>query len=55
MHQLQKQIDLLFGWLACAATFITTHFNQFLGAGVGLLSLAIMVIRFRKEWRHRND
>lgn len=50
-----KHTDILFGWIATAATFVASHFNAALGATIGLLTLGVMILRFRREWKHRDD
>jgi len=50
-----KHGDVMFGAAGSLATFVASHFNEFLGSAVGLVSLAVMLLRLRREWKHRND
>ena len=45
----------MLGAAGSVATFVASHFNEFLGSCVGLVSLAVMLLRLRREWKHRNE
>jgi hypothetical protein len=47
--------DVVFGFLTSAITFIVSHFNAIIGGCIGVISLGIMLLRLRREWKHRND
>ena len=36
-------------------SFITSHFNELIGAAVGIVTLLVMSLRLRREWRNRNQ
>ena len=50
-----KHGDVMLGAAGSVATFVASHFNEFLGSCVGLVSLAVMLLRLRREWKHRNE
>jgi hypothetical protein len=47
--------NVLFGTIGTATTFLASHFNYALGCFAGMLTVGILLIRIRKEWRHRNE
>lgn len=50
-----KHGDIIFGTIGTAATFILSHFDRVLAITAGLLTVGILILRFRREWLHRND
>lgn len=50
-----KHTDVCFGFVMTAVTWTVSHFNEIVGACIGVTSLAVMIIRLRREWKHRND
>lgn len=50
-----KNGDVILGAVGTAATFGLNAVNVVLGSIAGALTVAILVLRFRREWRHRND
>lgn len=51
---MQKHWDVLFGAGGIATTLTLTQFNQMLACAAGLVTLFVLVMRARREWRHRN-
>ena|GEM_PF-6837398 len=45
----------MFGWMGFALTFLANHFSATIGGMVGIVTLAVMTLRLRREWRHRNN
>lgn len=52
---MHRHTDVAFGFTMTAVTWIASHFNEIVGALIGVTSLAVMIIRLRKEWKHRNE
>lgn len=52
---MKRNFDLLFGAAGSGGALWLTHINVCLGIMVATVTLAIMLIRLRKEWKHRND
>lgn len=50
-----KQPDLWFGTLGTAGTLTLATVNVFLGCVAGLLTISVMALRLRREWRARKD
>ncbi len=50
-----KYGDVMFGTVAAIFTYAAGHFNEILAAVVGLVSLCVMLLRLRREWKHRDD
>jgi hypothetical protein len=50
-----KHSDIVFGTVGTIATFILSHFDKALAITAGLLTVGILILRFRREWIHRND
>lgn len=55
MSEQHKYTDVIFGYMASAVTFLAGHINDILALSIGISSLAVMVLRLRKEWRHRDE
>lgn len=49
-----KHGDVLFGAVGTVGTFGLAQFNLLLGCVAGLLTVAVMGMKARKEWRDRN-
>ena len=47
--------DIAFGFIGTSATFGLSQINLVLGCAAGVLTIAVMIIRLRKEWRNRNQ
>lgn len=47
--------DIAFGAIGTAGTFTLAHVNLLLGCIAGALTVGVMLLRLRKEWKHRND
>lgn len=54
MTYMQKHWDVMFGAGGILTTLTLTQVNQLLALGVGLLTLFVMMLRARREWRSRN-
>jgi hypothetical protein len=50
-----KHGDVLFGAVGTASTFGLGTINALLGCAAGVLTIAVLVFRLRREWIHRND
>ena len=51
---MSKHWDTIFGTTMAAGTITLAHINTAIGISVGLVSLFIVIIRARKEWKNRN-
>ena len=47
--------DLFFGALGTSLSFGLGSLNLALGCTAGALTVFVMLLRARREWRHRND
>jgi len=47
--------SVLLGTIGTAATFILSHFDKVLAIAAGILTVALLLLKLRREWRHRND
>ena len=47
--------NIVFGTVGTLVTFIASHFDYAVACACGTVTLAILCVRFRKEWKHRND
>lgn len=52
---MNKHADVIFGFVAAGTTYALDYASTVLAIITGLLAAGIMLIRFLKEWRHRND
>jgi len=52
---IRRYLDVAFGYLATAVTYFGHNFDKALAIAIGLLSVGIMIIRFRREWRHKDE
>lgn len=52
---MQKHWDSIFGTAGLVGTITLGHVNVAIGCAVGAVTLFVMVLRARREWRHRND
>jgi hypothetical protein len=50
-----KHGDIVFGTVGTAGTFGLGTVNLWLGCVAGVLTVGVMAIRLRREWKHRND
>lgn len=50
-----KHNDVIFGTVGTVVTFVLSHFDKALAITAGILTVSILILRFRREWRHRND
>jgi len=50
-----KHLDVMFGTAGAIATISLSAINVFLGFIAGALTVGILILRFRREWNHRND
>jgi hypothetical protein len=50
-----KHSDIVFGTIGTITTFILSHFDKALAITAGLITVGILILRFRREWKHRND
>jgi hypothetical protein len=50
-----KHGDVIFGAVGTASTFGLGTINALLGCAAGVLTIAVLVFRLRREWIHRND
>lgn len=49
-----KHGDIVFGTVGTAGTFTLAQFNTLLGCAAGILTVAVMVFKLRREWIDRN-
>lgn len=54
MKGIMKHGDLIFGAVGTAGTITLTHINLLLGFVAGILTVGVMALRFRKEWKYRD-
>ena len=52
---MKDQSDIILGTLGSMAAFTLGAINVFLGISAGLLTVGVMGLRFRKEWKNRNQ
>lgn len=50
-----KHGDIFFGAIGTAGTALLSTINVVLACLAGLLTVGIMALRFRREWKHRDD
>ena len=50
-----KHGDILFGAIGTSATFGLAQVNLILGCIAGVMTVIVMGIKLKKEWKHRND
>jgi hypothetical protein len=55
MKRIMKHGDIVFGTVGTAGTFGLGTVNLWLGCVAGVLTVGVMAIRLRREWKHRND
>lgn len=53
--QNMKHGDILFGTIGTTATFGLTLVNLTLGCIAGVMTVVVMAIKLRKEWKNRNE
>jgi hypothetical protein len=49
-----KHGDIVFGAVGTAGTFTLAQINVALGCVAGVLTVAVMLFKLKKEWRDRN-
>ena len=47
--------NAILGIVGTSASFILSHYDKALAGIAAILTIGILCIRIRKEWRHRND
>lgn len=50
-----KHGDIVFGTAGTVGTITLAQINTALAFAAGILTVGVMAIRFRREWKHRND
>ncbi len=55
MTKMTKHWDTMFGWVGALGTVTIGHINLYVGTAVGLVTLAVMLFRLRREWLNRNE
>ena len=50
-----KHGDILFGAIGTSATFGLAQFNQILACIAGVMTIIVMAVKLRKEWKSRNE
>ena len=53
--KIMKHGDILFGTIGTSATFGLSLVNLTLGCIAGVMTVIVMGIKLKKEWKHRND
>lgn len=53
--QTMKHGDILFGTIGTTATFGLSLINLTLGCIAGVMTVLVMGIKLKKEWKNRND
>lgn len=54
MTNTMKSGDIIFGAVGTSATFGLTQINLTLGCIAGVLTVIVMLLKLRKEWRDRD-
>ena len=54
MTRMQKHWDSIFGAVGMVGTITIGHVNLAIGCAVGIATLFVMLLRARREWRHRD-
>lgn len=49
-----KHADIIFGTVGTASTAVLTQVNTVLACIAGVLTVGVMALRFRREWKNRN-
>lgn len=49
-----KHFDIQFGFAGGIATITLNQFNSIIACVVGLLTVGVMLLRLRREWKNRN-
>ena len=49
-----KNGDVILGTIGSTATFTLGALNVWLGICAGVLTVSVMAIKLRREWRHRD-
>ncbi len=52
---MKQNCDVIFGSVLAFASYLAAHVSEFIGVTTAIFILGIMILRFRKEWRHRDD
>ena len=52
---IKRNTDVILGSILATVNFIYSHINAAIACATGLVILATMIIRLRKEWRHKDD
>lgn len=52
---MNKQWDIIFGTAGTIGTITLAQVNAILACFAGLLTIFVMAMRARREWRNRND
>lgn len=52
---MHKHWDICFGAAGALSTWSLARVNLLLSLSVGILSLTVMLMRARREWRNRNQ
>jgi len=47
--------NIILGSIGTASTFLLGHLDYALGVAAGFFTVGILIIRIRKEWRHRDE
>ena len=50
-----KHGDILFGAIGTSATFGLAQVNQILACIAGVMTIIVMGVKLRKEWKSRNE
>lgn len=50
-----KHGDIVFGAVGTVGTITLTQFNAMLACAAGILTVGVMALRFRREWKNRNQ
>ena len=52
---MKREFELLLGWAIAAIAWLASHFNAVIGGLIGIVALAVWLLKLRREWRHRDD
>lgn len=50
-----KHGDIVFGTIGTLGTITLTQFNAMLAFAAGILTVGVMALKFRREWKSRNQ
>lgn len=47
--------SVLLGTIGTTITFILSNFDKVLAYVAGILTVVLLILKVRREWKHRND